>query len=181
MATKILTISGSLRAASSNSAVLEAVGLLAPSEIEIVRYAGLGSLPHFNPDLDTDAPPASVIELRQLVGVSDGIIFSSPEYAHGIAGSFKNGLDWLVRSLEFPGKPVALINAAPRASHAEAQTREILRTMSARLVDEAMLTLPVQGSGLDAHGIAATKTLAAPLSEMLQRFAAAIEGQAESP
>ena len=172
----ILTISGSLRAASSNAAVLDALALLAPPGVQITRYEGLGNLPHFNPDLDTDSPPDVVTEFRRLVGAADGLIFSLPEYAHGIAGTFKNGLDWLVRSLEFPDKPVALINAAPRATHADAQTLEILRTMSARLIEQAMLTLPVQGTRLDAKAIAATATLATPLREMLRRFAAAIGG-----
>ncbi len=171
---KILTISGSLRAASSNAAVLDALALLAPPGVQITRYEGLGNLPYFNPDLDTDSPPDLVAEFRRMVGAADGLIFSSPEYAHGIAGTFKNGLDWLVRSLEFPDKPVALINAAPRATHADAQTLEILRTMSARLIERAMLTLPVQGTRLDAQAIAGTATLATPLGEMLQRFAAAI-------
>jgi NAD(P)H-dependent FMN reductase len=173
---KILTISGSLRAASSNTAVLDALPLLAPSGLEITRYAGLGDLPHFNPDLEAGTPPENVVEFRRQVGAADGLILSSPEYAHGIAGTFKNGLDWLVGSLEFPGKPVALINVAPRASHAEAQTLEILKTMSARLIDEAMLTLPIQGSRLDPKGIAENEAFAAPLRTMLQRFIKAIEG-----
>jgi chromate reductase len=48
---KILAISGSLRAASSNSALLRAAALLAPADVEIDLYKGLGGLPHFNPDL----------------------------------------------------------------------------------------------------------------------------------
>lgn len=172
---KILTLSGSLRTVSSNSATLEAAALLAPAGMVLTRYTGLAGLPHFNPDLDGDAPPADVLELRRLVGAADGLLLSSPEYAHGMAGSFKNGLDWLVRSLEFPGKPVALINVAPRASHAEAQLREVLTTMSARLVDGAMLTLPIQGSKLDAAGIAANPAFAGPLRTMLERLGEAIE------
>ena len=171
---KLLTISGSLRDASSNSAALDALALLAPPGVEITRYLGLGALPHFNPDLDGDTPPPAVAQLRAMVGEADGLVLSSPEYAHGIAGSFKNGLDWLVGSLEFPGKPVAVINAAPRASHADQQLLEILRTMSARLADETLLTLPVQGSRLDASGIAANAAFAGPLKAMLQKFAASI-------
>jgi NAD(P)H-dependent FMN reductase len=170
----ILTISGSLRAVSSNAATLDAAALLAPSEVVLTRYLGLGELPHFNPDLDGDTPPPAVLELRRLVGAADGLLISAPEYAHGIAGAFKNGLDWLVRSLEFPGKLVALINVAPRAHHAEEQMREVLRTMSARLVEEAMLTLPVQGRKLDAAGIVADETLAGPLRAMIDAFALAI-------
>lgn len=171
----ILTVSGSLRAMSSNSAVLDAAALLAPQGMVLTRYSGLAGLPHFNPDIDGDAPPPEVLELRRLVGAADGLLISSPEYAHGLAGSFKNGLDWLVRSLEFPGKAVAVINVAPRASHAEAQLREVLTTMAARLVEDAMLTLPVQGSRLDAAGILASPALAGPLRQMLERLQAAIE------
>jgi len=171
----ILTLSGSLRTVSSNAATLDAAALLAPDGMVLTRYTGLAALPHFNPDLDGDAPPAEVLALRRLVGVADGLLLSSPEYAHGMAGSFKNALDWLVRSLEFPGKPVALINVAPRASHAEAQLREVLTTMSARLVDEAMLTLPIQGSKLDAAGIAANPAFASPLRMMLERLGEAIK------
>jgi len=171
---RFLSISGSLRVASSNTAILEAAALLAPRGVEIVRYGELGELPHFNPDLDREAPPDRVLELRRQVGAADALLLSSPEYAHGIAGSFKNCLDWLVASLEFPDKPVAIINAAPRATHAEEQLREILRTMSARLVDEAMLTLPIQGSRLDAAGIARRPDLADPLRTALGRLAAAV-------
>jgi NAD(P)H-dependent FMN reductase len=171
---QILTISGSLRAASSNTSVLEALALVAPPGLTITRYDGLGELPHFNPDIEMEAPPEAVARLRRQVAKADGLILSSPEYAHGIAGSFKNGLDWLVGSLDFPGKPVAAINAAPRASHAEAQLAEILKTMSARLIGDCCITLPVQGSRLDAKGIAAMPALAEPLREMLERFVAAI-------
>jgi len=173
---QLLTVSGSLRAKSSNASVLDALPLLVPERIRITRYAGLADLPHFNPDLEMTALPEVVAALRRDVGAADGLILSSPEYAHGIAGSFKNLLDWLVGSLDFPGKPVAVINAAPRAHHADAQLVEILRTMSARIADDWLLTLPVQGSGLDAKGIAANPALADPLRDLLQRFTAEIEG-----
>jgi NAD(P)H-dependent FMN reductase len=171
----ILTISGSLRVISSNAATLDAAALLAPAGMVLTRYKGLAELPHFNPDLDGAAPPPSVLELRRLVGEADGLLLSSPEYAHGIAGAFKNGLDWLVRSLEFPGKPVALINVAPRAHHGDEQVLEVLATMSARLVEAAMLTLPVQGTKLDAAGIVAEESLATPLRKMLDIFGRAIQ------
>lgn len=171
---RLLAISGSLRAASSNTALLQAAVRLAPSGTDVVLYAGLGGLPPFNPDLDTDDPPPSVSELRRQVGQSDGLLISSPEYAHGIAGSLKNALDWLVGSLEFPGKPVAIINASPRAVHAEAQLREILTTMSARLVEAASISLPLLGRGLDADGIAADAELGGRLAQALRDFTAAI-------
>jgi chromate reductase, NAD(P)H dehydrogenase (quinone) len=163
---KVLTISGSLRAKSSNGTVLDALALLVPAEIEIVRYRDLALLPAFNPDTDVTPPPPADA-LRRAIGAVDALVISSPEYAHGIAGSLKNALDWLVGSLEFPGIPVGVINAAPRASHADAQLREILRMMSAALDERAMLTLPIQSRGLSPADIAADPALSVPLLGML--------------
>jgi NAD(P)H-dependent FMN reductase len=127
----------------------------------------------------SDAPealPRKVHELRREVGLSDGLLICSPEYAHGVAGSLKNALDWLVGSFEFPGKPVALINTATRAVHSDAQLREILATMSARLIAEASITAPIAGVGrnLDANGIASDPELSARLGEGLRAFVQAI-------
>jgi len=171
---RILAICGSLRAASSNLAALRAAAMLAPGGVEIILYPGLGGLPHFNPDLDTAAPPNSVQVLRRQVGHSDGLIISSPEYAHGVAGAMKNALDWLVSSLEFPEKPVALINTAPRATHAQTQLREILATMSARLIEPASITLDFAGRNLDAAGVASDPALSARLAAAVVAFVAAI-------
>ena len=171
---RILAVSGSLRAVSSNTSALQAAAKLAPAGVEIVLYPGLGELPHFNPDLDTDAPPPVVAALRNEIGRCDGLLISSPEYAHGLAGALKNALDWLVSSLEFAGTPTALINTSPRAHHAQDQLREVLTTMSARLIDEASITLPLLGRGLDAEGVAADPDLAAKIRAALGAFVEAI-------
>ena len=171
---RILAIPGSLRGVSFNSAALRAAVALAPAGVEISLYSGLADLPHFNPDRDADPLPDAVIALRDAVGCSDGLLLAVPEYAHGIPGTFKNALDWLVSGVEFPGKPVALINTSQRAIHAQAQLREILATMSARLIDGACLTLPLMGRNLDAAGILADPELAVSLQQSLARFAAEI-------
>ena len=176
---RILAISGSLRAASSNTSALKAIALIAPPGIEVALYDGLATLPHFNPDLDVDAAPEPVRTLRKEIGACDGLLISSPEYAHGVAGSLKNALDWLVSSVEFPGKPVAIINASPRAVHADAQLREILNTMSARLVEPACISLPLLGRNLDAAAIAADADLSATLLGVLESLSQATAEVAE--
>ncbi|WP_316218982.1 hypothetical protein [Bradyrhizobium sp. SZCCHNR2026] len=86
----------------------------------------------------------------------------------------KNALDWLVGSFEFPDKPVALINTSPRAIHALAALTLTLETMSARLVKDASITLPLLGTANDAASILADNALADPLRDAIARFAAAI-------
>jgi chromate reductase len=172
---RILAISGSLRSTSSNTAVLRAARTLAPPSVDIILYESPGALPHFNPDLDGDKPPQSVLELRSEVGRADGLLISSPEYAHGVPGSLKNALDWLVASVEFPGKAVALLNTAPRATHAGAQLTEILTTMSARLIPEASVTLALPMQTEDGAGFAANPEFSRTLSSALSALARAIQ------
>src|SRR5207248_2306398 len=108
----LLALCGSLRAISYNRKALVAAKRLAPPGMTIELYDALASLPHFNPDDDVDPLPLTVRDFRAKVGRANGLLIACPEYAHGIPGAFKNLLDWLVSSLEFPGKPVALINCS---------------------------------------------------------------------
>jgi chromate reductase len=172
---RILAISGSLRSTSSNTAVLRAARTLAPPGIEIILYANLGALPHFNPDLDGDTPPKTVLELRAEVGLAGGLLISSPEYAHGIPGCLKNALDWLVASVEFPGKAVALLNTSARATHAHAQLTEILTTMSARLISEASVTLALPNQSADVADLALDPEFCQTLRSALLALARAIQ------
>jgi chromate reductase, NAD(P)H dehydrogenase (quinone) len=171
---RILAISGSLRSISSKTTVLRAAQLLAPPGVEVILYEGLGALPHFNPDLDGDEPPQLVLELRSAVGLADGLLISSPEYAHGVPGSLKNALDWLVASVEFPNKAVALLNTSPRSTHALAQLSEILTTMSARLILEASLTLALPLPIPDCAGLASDPKFSQTLNAALAAFVSAI-------
>lgn len=114
------------------------------------------------------------LRLRNAIGTAQGLLISSPEYARGVAGALKNALDWLVSSTEFPGKPVALINASQRATHADAALRLMLKTMSANLVDDASIMLPLLGRNLDASGIAADANLSSQLALALHNLGRAI-------
>lgn len=171
---RILAISGSLRKISSNTALLQAAIALSPANIEIKLYSGLGDLPHFNPDLEPTEPP-SVADLRAQLKWSDGLVISSPEYAHGVPGVLKNALDWLVSGEEFVDKPIALFNASPRAIHAQASLTEIVTTMAGRIVPEASTTVSLLGKNLDATGIVADPEIAGELQAAMTSFANAIE------
>ncbi|SEQ06197.1 NAD(P)H-dependent FMN reductase [Solimonas aquatica] len=169
----ILGLCGSLRAASFNTALLHAASRLMPAQTRLQIYTGLGDLPLFNPDLEPTAP-GSVIRFRDAVAQADALLIASPEYAHGITGVMKNALDWLVSDERFAFKPVAVLNASPRAQHADAALREVLRTMSARLIEPASLTVPVLGSGLDAEGMVHSPEISQRLSEALRQLLDAV-------
>jgi chromate reductase len=169
--TKVLAISGSLRAESINTALLRRAITSAPFDIEVTLSSSVGDLPLFNPDIEaTDPLPVRI--LREQIIAADALLIASPEYAHGVTGAMKNALDWMVGNESFVNKPVALLNAGPRASHAQDALREIIRTMSARLVEHACRS--IEGSLAVRRGVV-VDTLAADkvVQEALQALAAA--------
>ena len=174
---KILAISGSLRAASFNSALLRAVARLAPAGISVVLYRGLGDLPLFNPDIEA-SDPAPVADLRTQIMSADALLIASPEYAHGMTGVMKNALDWMVGCEAFVYKPVALLNASPRAVHAQAALRETVTMMSARLIEDASITVHLLGSHLDEDDIVRHPEISAALRAALGALRAAVVPQA---
>jgi chromate reductase len=178
---RLLGISGSLRNKSSNTALLQAAALVAPTGLEVAQYGGLGALPPFNPDLDGEVVPASVADFRAQVTAADGLLISTPEYAHGVPGVLKNALDWLVGDVNFYGKPVALFNASRRTTYAQVSIVETLATMSATLVADAFVTISLLGSSIDARTIASDAELADPIRAALATFARAIEERRANP
>jgi chromate reductase, NAD(P)H dehydrogenase (quinone) len=78
---------------------MDAAIALAPENVEIKLYSGLGDLPPFNPDLEPTEPP-SVNNLKGQIQWSSGLLISSPEYAHGVSGIIENTPDWLVSGEE---------------------------------------------------------------------------------
>ncbi len=175
MPVQILTFCGSLRAASSNLALLTAVERLSPEGFVVRRYTGVADLPHFTPDLDQDdLLPPKARELRDLVAEADGLLFAVPEYMHCLPGSFKNALDWMVGCQRFPGKPVALAQVTARHGYAPGQLEEVLRTMSARIVPQAGFNLNLKTNHLDAEAICADPGHAQTIRSALSRFRAAL-------
>ena len=168
---RLLAVCGSLRAASTNKALLEAAARLVPSGMIIDHYDGLADLPHFNPDLDIDPPPPAVALWRGEVGISEGLLISSPEYARGVPGSLKNALDWLVSTEVFPGKPVALFNASERGTAMQSALRLTLETMSARMADVAGITVPLLGKQTDAAALVADPDIATKIRGALEAYA----------
>lgn len=155
---KVLALPGSLRAASINAAFCRAAARLAPSGLHIT-VADLGSLPLFNPDLER-APPFAVAQFRAAIGTAEALLIASPEYAHGVSGVMKNALDWLVSYEAFVAKPVAVINCSPRARHGYESLLEVLKTMSAVLVEEASVTVPLLGKCVTEDEMISTPAIA---------------------
>ena len=173
---QLMTVSGSLRTGSSNTALLAAAALVAPPAVTVSVYTALGTLPAFNPDIEEAAArvPLPVRRWRTALAAADMLLISTPEYAHGIPGALKNALDWLVGSGELVGKPVGVINPSAASRFAFAQLIEVLSVMSATVVPAATVVLDLPRRGLDAAQLAADITVAPSLRGAISALLAAL-------
>jgi NAD(P)H-dependent FMN reductase len=167
----VLLLSGSLRAGSSNEAVLRTVQAIAPGLVQTVFYDRLAALPHFNPDADTDPPPAEAARLRAAIAGATAVLICAPEYAGTLPGTFKNLLDWTVGDTEISGKPIAWVNvAAAGQGGAEATLRTVLTHTGADIVESACARIPVERRMVGCDGMIADPEVREQLSEVLRRL-----------
>jgi NAD(P)H-dependent FMN reductase len=138
---KILAISGSLRARSTNLTIIENIAEMFSEKINVTIYEGLANLPHFNPDLEQSAPVAEVADFRRRIREADGVLICTPEYVFSIPGALKNALEWTVGTSDFAGVPVALITASSLGEKTHESLFLVLKTIEARISEHTALLI----------------------------------------
>jgi NAD(P)H-dependent FMN reductase len=173
----LLALSGSLRADSTNTALLQAAAREAPDGVICQVFEDLPDVPLFSPDRDATRPvPLAVASLREAVASADGLVIACPEYAHGIPGAFKNALDWIVGSNEMTDKPVMLLAASlpPRGLLLREALLEVLGAMSARVIDCGVAVPLIGRKPAECAALLANAATRASLRQSLGRFVTAI-------
>jgi chromate reductase len=175
---RILGISGSLRAASHNTALLRAAAELVPADVEFELYQDLESLPPYNEDRDTDSPPREVQRLRDQIAAADAVLFSTPEFNGTIPGQLKNAVDWASRPYgqgsALWGKPAAVLGASVTdygAMWAQDHLRKALGIASARVLD-AELPVSRAAERFDEDGVLVDLEIRDRLTEVINGLAA---------
>jgi chromate reductase, NAD(P)H dehydrogenase (quinone) len=113
MAFNVVTISGSLRKRSFNTALMRSLPALAPADLDLSEAPPYDRFPLYNADIQSVGFPADVITFADAIRNADGVIIVSPEYNWTIPGGLKNALDWVSRleNQPFRDKPVAIQSA----------------------------------------------------------------------
>ncbi|XZF16443.1 NADPH-dependent FMN reductase [Chitinophagaceae bacterium MMS25-I14] len=180
----ILAISGSLRSASVNTTIINALQAIAPEHISVTIYEGIGNLPHFMPGTENDAAPQSVHEWRAALKQADAVVFSTPEYAGGVPGVLKNALDWIVSSGELVEKPVAVISASPfgaGGAHANASLVLTLGFVAAIIPEACKICIGGAPAKIAAPDSITDEATLQQLRTMLQVLADMKTGEASAP
>jgi chromate reductase len=173
---RILGLSGSLRRDSHNARLLRGVAELLPDGVELDVFDQLAAIPPFNEDDEHETPPAGAA-LNAAIAGADAVLVATPEYNGSIPGVLKNALDWVSRpvaSTPLKGKPAAVIGASTSlfgAIWAQAETRKVLSTIGARVVDRE-IPIPQADEALGADGLPldddARELLDATLTELIE-------------
>jgi len=177
--TRIIALSGSLRRASSNTALLRAAALAAPQGVSIdVRT--LHGIPLYDGDVEAAGVPETVLELRNAIKAADAVIIGTPEYNHSIPGVLKNGLDWISRpsgegAKTFGGKPIAVMGATPGNGGtllSQNALWTVLHAFGAHVWWGGALTVSQVHTAFDEHGQLVDAALKERLTKFIADFAA---------
>jgi chromate reductase, NAD(P)H dehydrogenase (quinone) len=164
---KVLAISGSLRANSSNATLLQYIQDRMPEDVECFIYKGLSALPHFD---DAAEVPITVGVWRKHLQDADAVLICSPEYAFGVPGSLKNAIDWTVGSGELVNKPLALITASTSGEKAHVAWLQIFTALSADIAEGAALNIPSIRTKLNAAGEITDAATAAAVETLVNKL-----------
>ncbi|MGO1768112.1 hypothetical protein CAP48_05675 [Advenella sp. S44] len=137
---KVLIIIGSLREKSYNAAIARQLSSLAPDNLELIYAPSIGTLPHYNQDVQDAGFPKEVQAFADAIVAADGLIFVTPEYNYSVPGVLKNAIDWVsrMRPLPFDNKAGSIISASGGAiggARMQYHLRQILVAMNMHLVN----------------------------------------------
>ena len=147
---------------------------MAPTEVSVEVFDGVGKLPHFN---DSDEADPSVEAFRAKINAADAVLICTPEYAFGVPGSLKNALDWTVSSGEFIDKPVGLITASSQGEKGHAALLLILTAISSKVVYDATLLISFVRSKLDHEGRIKDPQVSSDLNRVLHALVQSVEAK----
>lgn len=157
---RIIGISGSLRQASFNTALLRAAAEVAPAGVTI-EVRTIHGIPLYDADVENGPGiPEAVTKLKDEIASSDGLLLVTPEYNNSIPGVFKNAIDWLSRpdadiARVFRARPVAIMGASPGrfgTTLSQAAWLPVVRTLGMRpWFDERLLVFETR-KAFDAAG-----------------------------
>jgi chromate reductase len=176
---RIIGISGSLRKASYNTALLRALISLQPQgmEIEPIRLNGI---PVYDGDDEkaTDKP-AAILDLDKKIRASDGVIIVTPEYNFSIPGGLKNAIDWLSRGTSpLKGKRIGIMGASDGpigTARSQYHLRQTLQSQEAIVMPRPEIFVSTAHEKFDEQGNLTDEATLKRLGKWLKAFAEWVE------
>jgi chromate reductase len=133
MQSRVGVIVGSLRKGAYTRMLARALPELTPQSLQLVEI-GIGDLPLYNYDLETDQPPPAWTQFRTAVKATDALLFVTPEFNRSMPGALKNAMDVGSRpwgDSAWSGRPAGVISLTPGALGAMAANHHLRQVLMA--------------------------------------------------
>jgi chromate reductase, NAD(P)H dehydrogenase (quinone) len=163
---KIVVLLGSTKNDSLNLKIVDYFSARTEDFFDVEIYP-ITNLPYFNPDLEGDLLPTSVMDFRRTIESGDGVLISTPEYVFSIPGILKNALEWTVSTVIFSEKPIAIITAASSGETAHTSIQLIMKTIGADIC-AVLITSPK--SKMDEFGKITNDKTVKEIEDLIQKF-----------
>lgn len=182
---KIIALSGALRRASYNTALLRAAAGMAPAGVAIELHT-LHGIPLYDGDVEAQGIPPAVTTLREAIRAADALLIGTPEYNNGIPGVLKNGLYWLSRpsgegAKLLGGRPTGMVGATP-GGFGTVQSQDallsVLRAFGCDFWMAGRLMVSRAGTVFDADGHLVDDKVRKQLAQFVQGFVSFVGGRA---
>lgn len=148
----ILVINGSASTNSSNHRLIQYIEELTKEYFILITVDNLKDLPHFDPELSSNNTPPIILNLREQIQHSDGILICTPEYIFSIPSGLKNLIEWCVSTTVFENKPTGLITASANGKMGHDELQLIMKTVMTRFTDETLLLIQGIKGKINAQG-----------------------------
>jgi len=171
---KIIAVSGSTRTHSTNEALLNMIARKYSDRLDVRLYTGIVLLPHFNPDVEGEQTPATVVEWRDLIENADGVIICTPEYVFSLPGALKNAIEWTVSTTVFQDKPLAFIVASGLGEKTFESLTLIMKTVGASIGEHSRLLIQGSRGKVSNNGHIKDEGIVAAIDKLINSFVESI-------
>lgn len=166
----IFAIIGSASENSSNLKLVNQIAELTKEDFIVTVFADLALLPHFNAELSIEHTPQTILDFREKILETDGILICTPEYVFSIPSRLKNAIEWCVSTTVFSQKPLGIITASASGQKGHDELKLIMKTVEANFTEATTLLIPGIKSKIDEEGNILDKHIQEKLSSFIESF-----------
>ena len=172
----IFAIIGSASPNSSNERLVDHFAQMTQEDFEWKIFNDLKTLPHFDPALTIDHPPAVIVEFREAIRKADGVLICTPEYIFSIPSGLKNAIEWCVSTTIFSDKPMGLVTASSSGLKGHEELQLIMKTVMAKFTDDTTLLIHGIRGKIDSNGEVTDSKTKDAMKRFISAFTSLVQG-----
>lgn len=166
----IIGICGSASRNSSNLSILKWIEESDIADFDLEIIDDLTELPHFKTELTDKNVPEQVVNFRNKIKNTNGIIICTPEYVFSIPSGLKNMIEWCISTTVFSDKPIGLITASASGEKGHQELKLIMETVQTKFTEDTTLLIQGIKGKVELNGKISDKKTETELEKFVESF-----------